>query len=418
MRTLVVTGGGAAGFFCAVNAARLDAGLRVVMLEKTGKLLSKVKVSGGGRCNVTHDCQSNSELIGHYPRGASFLKKSFSFFSVKETISWFNERGVELKTEKDGRMFPVTDNSETIMRCLLDEAARYGVEIMLNTELESVEKIRLTKQGNNHDMYALVLNRDRKLNADYLCIATGGIQKKEKFNWLCDLGHELDPSFPSLFTFNIKGSGIQELMGVSVERATVKIFGTKHKLQGPILITHWGLSGPVVLKLSAWGALDLAGLGYDCKIGVNWIPEYDEQKALDFLRSVRFEKASQKINTRNPFDLPSRLWEYLLVQSGIATELRWADLPAKSQNLLAKMLCNQEFHVQGKTTFKEEFVTAGGIRLDQINPNTMESKIHKGLFFAGEVLNIDGVTGGFNFQNAWTTGWLAANAVSLHEKQQ
>jgi len=417
-KTLVVIGGGAAGFFCAVNAARLHNDLRVVILEKTGKLLSKVKVSGGGRCNVTHDCQSVSELVGHYPRGASFLKKAFLHFSVKDTITWFEERGVELKIEKDGRMFPVTDNSETIMRCLLDDAARYGVEIMLNTELENVELKSNSAESQSQTSFILTLSRERTIEADFICLASGGVQKLEKLDWLKNLGHDIHPTYPSLFTFNIKGSGIQELMGVSLDSAVVKIMGTKHKLQGPALITHWGLSGPVVLKLSAWGALDLAELGYDFKIGVNWIPEYNEQKVLDMLRVVRFEKASQKINNRNPFDLPSRLWEYLLVQSGIQPELRWADLPAKSQNLLAKMLCNQEFHVQGKTTFKEEFVTAGGVGLEQINSATMESKIQNNLFFAGEVLNIDGVTGGFNFQNAWTTGWIAASAISQTEKQQ
>ena len=418
MKTLVVIGGGAAGFFCAINTARLHSDLRVIIIEKSSKLLSKVKVSGGGRCNVTHACDSNSELIAHYPRGASFLKKAFPHFAVKDTIAWFEERGVTLKVERDGRMFPTTDNSETIMRCLLDEAARYGVEIMLNSELENVEYKNTGSDSNPHNVFTLSLNRDRKITAHYLSLASGGILNHDKLKWLHQFGHAIDPTVPSLFTFNIKGSGVQELMGVSLEAAAVKIIGTKHKLQGPILITHWGLSGPVVLKLSAWGALDLAALKYDFKISVNWIPEYNEQTALDVLRVVRFEKASQKMNGKNPFDLPTRLWEYLLAQSGVQSELRWADLPAKEQNLLAKTLCNQEFHIQGKTTFKEEFVTAGGVKLDQINPATMESKLVNGLFFAGEVLNIDGVTGGFNFQNAWTTGWLAAKAISEKDKQQ
>ncbi|MEN9964422.1 MAG: hypothetical protein RL582_1517, partial [Bacteroidota bacterium] len=366
----------------------------------------------------THACESNSELIAHYPRGASFLKKAFPHFAVKNTIAWFEERGVTLKVERDGRMFPTTDNSETIMRCLLDEAARYGVEIMLNSELENVEYKNHGSDSNQHNVFTLYLNRDRKIITNYVCLASGGILNHDKLKWLHQFGHTIDPTVPSLFTFNIKGSGVQELMGVSLETAAVKIIGTKHKLQGPILITHWGLSGPVVLKLSAWGALDLAALKYDFKISVNWIPEYNEQTALDVLRVVRFEKASQKMNGKNPFDLPTRLWEYLLAQSGVHSELRWADLPAKEQNLLAKTLCNQEFQVQGKTTFKEEFVTAGGVKLDQVNPATMESKLANGLFFAGEVLNIDGVTGGFNFQNAWTTGWLAAKAISEKEIQQ
>lgn len=418
MKTLVVIGGGAAGFFCAINAARLHADLRVIIIEKSSKLLTKVKVSGGGRCNVTHACDSNSELISHYPRGASFLKKAFPHFSVKDTITWFEERDVKLKVERDGRMFPITDNSETILRCLLDEAARYRVEIMLNSELENLEVKSIGNVSVHENLFFLSLNRDRAITTNYVCLASGGILNHDKLKWLQNLRHAIDSTVPSLFTFNIKGSGVQELMGVSLESASVKIIGTKHKLQGPILITHWGLSGPVVLKLSAWGALDLAAFNYDFKISVNWIPAFNEQTALDVLRVVRFDKASQKINAKNPFELPSRLWEYILAQSGVESELRWADLPAKDQNLLAKILCNQEFHIQGKTTFKEEFVTAGGVKLDEINPVTMESKLVDGLFFAGEVLNIDGVTGGFNFQNAWTTGWLAAKAISEKEIQQ
>ena len=412
MKTLTVIGGGAAGFFCAVNAARLNPELKVVLLEKTTKLLSKVKVSGGGRCNVTHKCDTVSQLIGNYPRGASFLKKAFHQFAVADTITWFEERGVTLKVEKDGRMFPTTDNSETIMRALLDDAAKYGVEIMLNTEVLEVLKNNTDDSNSKLAPFTILLNKDRKISSHFICMATGGMQKPEAWSWIQKLGHQLDPTVPSLFTFNIKGSKLPELMGLSTESAVVKIIGTKHKLEGPILITHWGLSGPVVLKLSAWGALDLAAMNYDFKIAVNWAPEWNEQTVLEQLRYIRFEKASLKVYNHNPFEFPQRLWEFLLQTAGIKAEIRWADLPAKEQNALAKIITGQEFQVLGKTTFKEEFVTAGGINLEGVNANTMESKTTQGLYFAGEVLNIDGVTGGFNFQNAWTTGWIAASSIS------
>ena len=412
MKTLTVIGGGAAGFFCAVNAAKLNPGMKVLLLEKTTKLLSKVKVSGGGRCNVTHKCDTVSQLVANYPRGASFLKKAFHQFAVAETITWFEERGVALKVEKDGRMFPTTDNSETIMRALLDDAAKYGVEIMLNIEVLEVLKNEADPLNPKQFPFTLLLNKDRKLQTHFICMATGGMHKPEGWSWVEKLGHQLDPTVPSLFTFNIKGSGIQELMGVSTENAVVKIIGTKHKLEGPILITHWGLSGPVVLKLSAWGALDLAAMNYDFKISVNWAPECNEQTALEQLRYIRFEKASLKVYNHNPFTIPQRLWEFLLKSVGVKSETRWADLPAKEQNALAKLITSQEFQVLGKTTFKEEFVTAGGINLEGVNANTMESKTTAGLYFAGEVLNVDGVTGGFNFQNAWTTGWIAATSIA------
>ena len=404
MKKLVVIGGGAAGFFCAVNAARLNPSLEVIILEKTGKLLSKVKVSGGGRCNVTHSCFSIADMIKKYPRGEKFLKKAFHHFFTTDTISWFNGRGIELKTEADGRMFPASNTSQTIVDCMLDEAARYKVQIEINKAVESLSY--------TNDKWNLQLSSGSSIAADYVCIAAGGAPKSSQLEWLRKLGHNAEEPVPSLFTFNMPGNKITQLMGLSVENATVKIIGEKLQQSGPLLITHWGMSGPAVLKLSAYAARLLAEKNYEFSVTVNWLTDYNEISLKDKFQLLRFDLASQKIVNRNPFFLPSRLWEYLLEQSDVKPDIRWADLPAKEQNKLIKNLCAQEFAVKGKTTFKEEFVTAGGIKLDEIDVNTMQSKLHPGLFFAGEVINVDGVTGGFNFQNAWTTGWIAAKGIA------
>lgn len=404
-KRLVVTGGGAAGFFCAVNAARLNPGLEVIILERSNKLLSKVKVSGGGRCNVTHACYSIAEMIKKYPRGSSFLKKAFHHFFTNDTIAWFKERGVALKTEADGRMFPVTDSSQTIIDCLIKEANKYNVEIRMNKEVKGIYK--------DADNWNLLLKDDVVLTTDFICIASGGYPKILQYEWLKQSDHTIEDPVPSLFTFNMPGNAITALMGVAVEHAVVKIVGSKLSESGPLLITHWGMSGPAVLKLSAWGARELAKNNYHFSVLVNWIPEYNENSLREKMQRIRFELASQKIVNRNPFSLPNRLWEYLLIQSGIHTDMRWADLPAREQNKLIKNLCAQEHAVKGKTTFKEEFVTAGGIELSEIDFNTMQSKKQAGLFFAGEIINVDGITGGFNFQNAWTTGWIAAKGIGL-----
>jgi predicted Rossmann fold flavoprotein len=402
---LIVVGGGAAGFFCAVNAARLSPTLEVVIVEKTSKLLSKVRVSGGGRCNVTHACFSIAEMIKKYPRGASFLKKAFHHFFTTDTINWFKDRGVELKTESDGRMFPSSNSSQTIVDCLMQEANRYGVEILMNKEVKSIKK--------GSDGFELLFSNDTTLAANFLCIASGGYPKSTQFEWLHQIGHTIEAPVPSLFTFNMPGNPINALMGISVERVQVKIMGSKLAEEGPLLITHWGMSGPAILKLSAWGARELAAKNWQFGMVVNWLPAYNEQTLKDKFQLIRFDIAAQKITNRNPFLLPQRLWDYLLQQSGVNENSRWADLPAKEQNKLIKNICAQEFSVNGKTTFKEEFVTSGGIVLDEVEHASMQSKIVPGLFFAGEVLNVDGVTGGFNFQNAWTTGWIAAKAIVL-----
>ena len=403
---LIVVGGGAAGFFCAINAARLSPTLEVVIVEKTSKLLSKVRVSGGGRCNVTHACFSIAEMIKKYPRGASFLKKAFHHFFTTDTIAWFKDRGVELKTESDGRMFPSSNSSQTIVDCLMQEANRYGVEILMNKEVKAVNKV--------NDGFELLFSNDTSQVANFLCIASGGYPKSTQFEWLHQIGHTIEAPVPSLFTFNMPGNPINALMGISVERVQVKIMGSKLAEEGPLLITHWGMSGPAILKLSAWGARELAAKNWQFGMVVNWLPAYNEQTLKDKFQLIRFDIAAQKIINRNPFLLPQRLWEYLLQQSGVNENSRWADLPAKEQNKLIKNICAQEFSVNGKTTFKEEFVTSGGIALEEVEHASMQSKIAPGLFFAGEVLNVDGVTGGFNFQNAWTTGWIAAKAIAAN----
>lgn len=405
-KRLVVIGGGAAGFFCAVNAARLNPALDVLIVEKSSKLLSKVKVSGGGRCNVTHSCFGMADMIKKYPRGVAFLKKAFHHFFTTDTINWFEERGVALKTEDDGRMFPVSNSSQTIVDCLMKEVNRYGVEIMMNKEVSAIRK--------ENEGWIIECKSGPNIPADYMCIASGGYPKSIQFDWLRQIGHTVAAPVPSLFTFNMPDNSITSLMGITVEQVQVKIIGSKLTEEGPLLITHWGMSGPAILKLSAWGARELAEKNWQFAIIVNWLPAYNEQTLKDKFQQVRFEIAAQKISNRNPFGLPGRLWEYLLQQSGVNENIRWADLPAKEQNKLVKNLCAQEFTVNGKTTFKEEFVTAGGIALEEVDHNTMQSKISSNLFFAGEVLNVDGVTGGFNFQNAWTTGWIAAKAIAEH----
>ena len=404
-KKLVVIGGGAAGFFCAINAARLQPELKVIIIEKTGKLLSKVKVSGGGRCNVTHSCFSMGEMVKKYPRGEKYLKKAFHHFFTTDTINWFLERGIKTKTEKDGRMFPASNTSQTIIDCFLNEASRYEVAIEMNTEVVDVTFI--------NNKWHLATALDRIIETDFVCIASGGFMKVANAQWLSTLGHTIAPPVPSLFTFNMPTNAITQLMGLSVENVSVKIAGEKLETDGPLLITHWGFSGPAILKMSAYAALILAAKNYDFTVIINWLPQYNENTLREKMQLVRFDMATTKVQNKNPFLLPTRLWEYLLEVTGIKEGIKWADLTAKEQNLLVKNLCLQSFKINGKTTFKEEFVTAGGVNTEEINVNTMESKLKKNLFFAGEVINVDGVTGGFNFQNAWTTAWIAAKAIAI-----
>lgn len=402
-KKLVVIGGGAAGFFCAINAAKLNPNLKIIILEKTSKLLSKVKISGGGRCNVTHANFSISSLIKNYPRGDQFLKKVFHHFNTQHTIHWFLERGVELKTESDGRMFPVSNSSETIVNCLIKEANKYNVEIKYHAEVKSLER--------KDSLWDIFCNNEI-IKANYVCIACGGFAKEESFYWIKKLGHKIVPPIPSLFTFNIPKHPIHELMGLSVENTVVKIQGTKWQMNGIVLITHWGLSGPAILKLSAFAARDLNEKKYSFSITINWVADFNETQLREHWQSFRNEFSSAKLANKNPFKIPNRLWIFLLNESDINQNTRWNELTSKQQNKLITNLTSYTFHVNGKTTFKEEFVTAGGVMLSEIHVQTMESKIQEGIYFAGEIMDIDGVTGGFNFQNAWTTGYIAAKDIA------
>ena len=402
-KSLVVIGGGAAGFFCAVNAARLAPGLDVVVLEKSTKLLSKVRVSGGGRCNVTHACFDITEMASRYPRGKNFVKRAFPGFFTTDTVNWFRERGVELKTEKDGRMFPITDSSETIIQCLLREADRYGVKVRLNCAVTG-----LLWSGTS---WRVSLEGGQELDANFLCIASGGYPKKEQYHWLSTLGHRLVPPIPSLFTFNAPGHPITKLMGVAVEHAVVRIPSLKAREEGPLLITHWGISGPAVIRLSAWLARELEETGYKADVFISWLPTLNEAGLKERMLGARQTSGSNKVRARSLFGLPQRLWEFLLDESAIAQQ-NWAELTSKQQNALLNNLLSFRISISGKTTFKEEFVTAGGIHLSEVDPATMKSKLQEGLYFAGEVLDVDGITGGYNFQHAWTSGYNAARDIA------
>jgi predicted Rossmann fold flavoprotein len=402
---LLVVGGGAAGFFCAVNAARLHPDLKVALIEKSGKLLSKVSVSGGGRCNVTHACYDIDAMVRHYPRGGNFLRKAFHHFFTTDTIAWFRERGVELHTEADGRMFPVSNQSSTIVQCLLQEAAKYNVSIFLNQDLEELKPL----EGE----WELRTASGRTYRTSRVCLAMGGLNRPSMTSLFQHLSHTLVPSVPSLFTFNMPGNSITRLMGIAVEQVRAKVPGTKLESEGPLLITHWGMSGPAILKLSAWGARILAEKNYHFNVQINWIPEHNENSLREFFDTWRAQAGKQLVYNKNPFGLPQRLWEYLLQeQAHVAPNKRWADLSSKEWQALVKALLFSSFEVKGKTTFKEEFVTAGGVSLSEIDHQTMESRKHPGLFFAGEVMDVDGITGGFNFQHAWTSGFLAAANVN------
>ncbi|MBD0288027.1 MAG: NAD(P)/FAD-dependent oxidoreductase [Flavisolibacter sp.] len=401
---LVIIGSGAAGFFCAVNAARLNKNLKVILLEKTSKLLSKVRVSGGGRCNVTHAVFDIKEMSSCYPRGQNFVKKTFHQFFTTDTIKWFEARGVRLKTEPDGRMFPATDSSQTIIDCLMQEANKYNVEIRLNAEVKEL-KIK-------NEKFVINLAGGKHIESDFVCVASGGYAKAAMFQWLQALGHTITEPAPSLFTFNLPKHPITALMGVTVEQAKVKIEDSKLVEEGPVLITHWGLSGPAVLRLSAWGARELASHKYEFSVHINWLPQYNEQTLKGTFQHFRTTDAAKKIVNLNFGKLPHRLWQFLLAQSSLGEDVRFADLSSKAENALIKNLADYVVEVKGKTTYKEEFVTAGGILLSEVDANTMMSKKVPKLFFAGEVLDVDGITGGFNFQHAWTSGWIAAKTIA------
>jgi|ERR1700757_103229 len=404
MLRVIVIGGGAAGFFAAINVAEINPDAEVIILEKSNKLLAKVLVSGGGRCNVTHACFDNSLLVRNYPRGEKELRGAFNRFTTEDTIAWFRQHGVTLKTEDDGRMFPVTDNSETIANCLLQAAQDLNIKIKTSV---SVKEINIQSDKT----FSLETDTDYNPQCDKLVIASGGNPKNENYNWLSRVGHSIVPPVPSLFTFNIPTNEITKLMGISIPHAKIKVAGTKLETEGPLLITHWGLSGPAILKASAWGARVLHDMNYDFTAVVNWLPAYKEEGLREMLIDYKNNNPSKNIGRNSPLDIPKRLWEFFLHKADITETSRWADITKKQINTLVNILLNDAYQVKGKTTFKEEFVTCGGISLKEVDFSTMQSKIVPNLYFAGEVLDIDGVTGGFNFQNAWTTGWIAANGV-------
>lgn len=407
-KTVMVIGGGAAGFFGAITCAEKDPAATVILYEKTNKLLSKVRVSGGGRCNVTHQCFNPHQFSQFYPRGGKFLKVPLKEFGAAETVAWFRERGVCLQAEADGRMFPDTNNSATIVNCLMAAAQKAGVKIETGM---AIENITPPLSGSGWP-YRLLLANDQTITADKILITTGGAPKMESYRWLRELGFSIQEPVPSLFTFNVPGSPLQELAGISIAKAKVKIAGQALENEGPLLITHWGFSGPAILKLSAWGARLLHHLQYQFTLLINWVPDHTETTLREFMLRHRREFARRTIAAHPLFGLPQRLWKALTDLAGISDQVKWAELPAKNQNKLLEYLLRAPFDVRGKTTFKEEFVTCGGIDLSEVEAATMQSKKQPGIYFAGEVLDIDGVTGGFNFQGAWTTGYLAGQAIA------
>ncbi len=399
--TIAIIGGGAAGFFAAISCKKHHPEADVTLYEKSDKLLAKVKISGGGRCNVTHACFSNAQLVKFYPRGGSQLKKVFSQFSTQDTIQWFESRGVKLKTEEDNRMFPVTDNSQTIIDCLINESKKLGIKIWMHSPVALMKK----NPGSKH--FDISVGDKESVAVDKIIIATGGSPKVSGFKWLEDMGHHIETPVPSLFTFNMPNERIKELMGVSVEQVAVRIQGTKLAAEGPLLITHWGMSGPAILKLSSFGARTLHEIDYRFTVLINWLGGINEEKLREQL-PVEIEKLNRTtISNKNPFRLPNRLWLFFLDRLDISATKTWAELSKKELNRLITLLTNDAYYAEGKTTFKEEFVTCGGVSLNDINLETMESKIVPGLYFAGEVIDVDAVTGGFNFQAAWSTGHVA-----------
>lgn len=398
---IAVIGGGASGFMAAITAKETNPNANVTIFEKSDKILSKVKISGGGRCNVTNATFSVSQLVKNYPRGEKQLKKSFNHFNTNHTIEWFESRGVKLKTEADNRMFPESNTSETIVDLLLSTAEQLNIRIAYKSKVTSI-----LPSGNN---ITLTVNKENII-FDKVIIATGGSPKVEGLSWLKGLGYKIVSPVPSLFTFNLVDKQICKLMGLSVNNVVARIKGSKLKQEGAILITHWGLSGPSILKLSAWGAQDLSKLNYTFTVQINWLGINEEELRVKF---SELENSRKLIFKYNPFNIPKRLWQFILSKLEISESQIWNELSKKNKNRLINTLINDEFEVRGKTTFKEEFVSCGGINLSEINMNTMESKLHKGIYFCGELLNIDGVTGGFNFQAAWTTGYLAGKNSAI-----
>lgn len=403
---IIIIGGGAAGFFAAITAAMTYFRVSITLLEAGREFLSKVRISGGGRCNVTHHCFEPSQLVQYYPRGGKALRGAFSRFQPKDTVAWFKSRDVTLKTEADGRMFPITDDSATIANCLLETAKEYGVHLRLNSPVKSLHKIE--------NQFCIELKNGEILKGDRVLIATGS--NPMGYRWAKELGHQVQEPVPSLFTFNIKDDRLTDLAGIAVENVRVSLVSPDQKKleqTGPLLITHWGVSGPAILKLSAWGARLLHDQNYQIPLTINWLPNYNRETLQEILLETKQSQPRKQILNFSPVEIPKRLWQSLVTFIGLDAKIVWADLSKKALNNLLIELLQGEYLIKGKGIFKEEFVTCGGVNLSEINFKTMESKKCLGLFFAGEVLDIDGVTGGFNFQSAWTTGWLAGQAIGI-----
>ena len=401
---LIVIGGGAAGFFAAIACAEKNPGRHVIILEKTAALLAKVRISGGGRCNVTNACFDPAVLVQHYPRGGAALRGPFTRFQPHDTFEWFARHGVSLKTEVDGRVFPTTDRSSTIVECLIKAAQQANVEIRTSVTIDSIEQA-------DRSGFVVRSRAGEPLFADRILLATGS--NRHGYDWAAALGHTIEPPVPSLFTFAIDDPRLQGLAGISVQNAQVQIDGTHLQQRGPVLITHWGLSGPAILKLSAWGARVLHDRHYQTDVRLNWLPDLNEDQLRQRLLASKTEQARQLIAATSPLGLPLRLWQRLIGAAGMAEEARWTDFSKRHLVTLIEQLLHGVYRMNGKGEFKEEFVTCGGVNLDEVNFKTMESRTCPGLYFAGEILDIDGVTGGFNFQAAWTTGWLAGQAMAL-----
>jgi len=402
---VIMVGGGAAGFFAAITCAEAAPNAEVTVLERGARFLDKVRISGGGRCNVTHACFDERELTACYPRGERALLVPFKNFQASDTVAWFESRGVKLKTESDGRMFPVSDSSETIMNCLLHSARAAKVRLRPNC---GVDRVARRAEGG----FELALSNGEMLVCDRLLLATGGCRAAAAGQLAVALGHTLEPPVPSLFTFHIATPWVRALAGISVGSVEASVAGARLRERGALLLTHWGLSGPVILRLSAWGARALHGLNYQFPLQINWLPHLHADAVAAELKSRQSAQPARLVVNVPVTPLPARLWEQIVLAAGIARDTRWAALSRAAQHQLVQHLIRTEFPVTGKSMNKDEFVTCGGVRLGEVNFKTMESKVCPGLFFAGELLDIDGITGGFNFQAAWTTGWLAGKAMA------
>lgn len=398
---VVIVGGGASGFFTAINLAEQRPDLRIAILERSNEVLSKLKISGGGRCNVTHACFLPNLLVKYYPRGERELRGPFHTFCTGDVMEWFESRGIDLKIEEDGRVFPKSDSSQTIIDCFLQEASQLQIKIIKQTIVQKIKKSTTDWK---------IETSNETFTCKQLVMATGSNNKI--WDLLQTVQHSVVNPVPSLFTFNIKDDRIKDLMGVSTEMVTVKVKGTALKASGPLLITHWGMSGPAILRLSAWGARDLFDKNYHFQIVINWTSDCVFDEVLEALLNNKQLHPKKTIFKHPHYQLTQRLWQQLVKAAGISETTIWTDIPKKQLVQLTEQLTQSHFQVNGKSTFKEEFVTAGGVDLKEVDFKTMESKLHDNLYFTGEILNIDAITGGFNFQNAWTTGFLAAQAIA------